>query len=126
MTKKNRDNRGPLQNRVRKLLAAFPCPQCGRQFDTSERLRIPAHPGTDDQSCAGSRRPIGFFDDGLAAIPLNLTQEPESRNATRRMRKFLRELPPSERVSTSVIGNRAGRDWDVSSGLPSHGKGGRR
>lgn len=124
VSKKSRRIHEPrnYQERIRHLLSAFPCPECGSPFQALQTLYVPPH-FANEVMCTGSNRSIGFFEDGVAAIPQSHSRTKDALDARRRMRKFLRELPPSKRVSTSVVANRAGRDWDVSSGLPSHGKG---
>ena len=105
---------------VRRLLDVFPCPVCGRRAKADEWLRVGRHE-VEGVKCAGSLLVIGWFDDGLAAIPENRRQEPGSKVARARLVRHMgvRSGADSARRSTSVIGDVPGRHGpDVSGGLP--------
>ncbi|KJL49523.1 hypothetical protein RS84_00236 [Microbacterium hydrocarbonoxydans] len=103
---------------IARLLEKFPCPVCGRAMKVNERFRIPNHAQRGGVRCSGSLLAIGWFADGLAAVPYDRYDEPESVEARALLKRTLSPVAASERRSTSVIGDRAAPGKTVSGGLP--------
>lgn len=103
---------------IAQLLEKFPCPACRRRLKVNERFRIPIHEGKDGSRCSGSLLAIGWFPDGLAAVPYDRYNEPASVDARALLRRTLSPVAATERRSTSVLGDRPAPGKTVSGGLP--------
>lgn len=100
------------------LLEKFPCPACGRAVKVNERFRIPKHDRAGGARCAGSLLAVGWFADGLAAIPYDRYDDPESVQARALLKRTLSPAAATERRSSSVVGDRPAPGKTVSGGLP--------
>jgi hypothetical protein len=114
LAKKRRE----LVAEIARLLQKFPCPSCGKKVKVNERFRIPVHDDRDGRRCSASLLSIGWFKDGLAAIPYERYNDPESVEARGLLRRSLSAAPATERRSTSVLGDRPAPGKTVSGGLP--------
>ncbi len=110
--------RRTLVAEIVRMLEKFPCPSCRKRVKVNERFRIPIHDAADAQRCAASLLAIGWFPDGLAAIPYDRYHDAESVEARALLRRSLSAAPATERRSTSIVGDRPAPGITVSGGLP--------
>lgn len=101
-----------------RLLEKFPCPSCNKNLKVNERLRIPKHERGDGSRCRGSLLAIGWFPDGLAAVPYERYNDPECVEARALLRRTLSPAAATARRSSSVVGDRPAPGKTVSGGLP--------
>ena len=110
--------RRAIVTEIAALLEKFPCPSCSRALKVDERFRIPKHEGADRARCSGSLLAIGWFPDGLAAVPYERYNDPECVEARGLLRRTLSPAAATERRSSSVVGDRPAPGKTVSGGLP--------
>jgi len=111
--KKRRD----VLNGIVKLLESMPCPECRTKRRVTEALRMPKHDYAG-RRCRGSHLAVGWFPDGLAVIPYDRYHDEECTEARALLRRSVRPAAPTERRSTSVVGDRPASGPTVSGGLP--------
>jgi len=114
LAKKRRD----VVAEIVRTLEKFLCPACGRVLKANERLRLPQHEKPNRARCPGSLLAIGWFDDGLAAIPYDHYNDDDAVAARALLRRTLTPAAATERRSSSVIGDRPAPGKTVSGGLP--------
>lgn len=104
-------------NGIVRLLEGMPCPECRMKQRVTEALRMPEHDYAG-RRCRGSHLAVGWFLDGLAVIPYDRYHDEECIEARALLRRSVRPAAPTDRRSTSVVGDRPASGPTVSGGLP--------